>query len=397
VKILHVFHFARYGGIETFARNLLPELERRGHENVVLFGGEQPEADLGEGTFHHLIDLDEPWYLSTSAARRVEAFVSQLDADVACIHTPLRRGAAEPVFARFPTLFFAHNYGGLCPNGGRFYHRGSSICTLDAVPDGRCVANAFLRGCNTKRPGRLAATFALARETNRWLRLLPAVVCGSQFVADSYRRSGAPIGALHVVPYGVAAPKGQRSHDGQTVLFAGRLMAQKGADFLLRAFASVPPPARLVISGSGFELPRLRLLADRLGLASRVEFKGDFPRAPELYPEASLVVLPSLWAEPFGLVGPEAMAHGIPVVASRVGGVPEWLTDGETGFLVEPKDVDALAARINTLLGDPSLAERLGRNAREEAARRFTLKRYVDSYLTLLDECAEPAMRPAAM
>jgi glycosyltransferase involved in cell wall biosynthesis len=152
-----------------------------------------------------------------------------------------------------------------------------------------------------------------------------------------------------------------------------------------------------VISGSGFELPRLRLLADRLGLASRVEFKGDFPRAAELYPEASLVVLPSLWAEPFGLVGPEAMAHGIPVVASRVGGVPEWLTDGETGFLVEPKDVDALAARINTLLGDPSLAERLGRNAREEAARRFTLKRYVDSYLTLLDECAQPAMRLAAM
>lgn len=399
MKILHVFHFARYGGIETFAHNLLPELERRGHENLVLFGGEQPEADLGDGVFHHLRDLDEPWYLSPAAASRLEAFVSQLEADVACIHTPLRRFAAQPVYARFPTLFFAHNYGGLCPSGGRFYHRGSAICTLDGVPDARCIVNAFLRSCNTRRPGRLAATFALTSETNRWLRTLPAVVCGSHYVADTYRRSGAPIANLHVLPYGVPEPaENQRSRaDGQTVLFAGRLLAHKGAAYLIRAFESVSPPARLVISGSGPELPRLRLLAGRLGLESRVEFKGDLPRAKDLYPTASVVVMPSIWAEPFGLVGPEAMAHGIPVVASRVGGIPEWLVDGKTGFLVEPKDVGDLAARINTLLANPALADRLGRNGHEEATRRFTMKRYVDSFTELLNQCAEPQTRLVAI
>lgn len=397
MNILHVFHFARFGGIETFAHNLLPELERRGHKNIVLFGGERPDVALGDGPFHHVPELDEPWYLSPAAARRLEAFVSRLVADVACIHSPLRRLAAQPVYTRFPTLFFAHNYGGMCPSGGRFYQRGSSICTLDGVPDARCIANAFLRSCNSRRPGRLAATFALTSETNLWLRTLPAVVCGSQFVAGTYLRSGAAPGTLHVLPYGVAAPEAQRPHDGYTVLFAGRLLAHKGAEYLVRAFASVPPPARLVVSGSGPELPRLRILAERLGLQSRVEFKGDLQRARELYPAASVVVVPSIWAEPFGLVGPEAMSHGIPVVASRVGGVPEWLIDGETGFLVEPKDVDTLAARINTLLGDPELAGRLGRNARQDAARRFTVKRYVDSFLALLNDYAEPRVQLAAI
>ncbi len=397
MKILHVFHFARYGGIETFARNLLPELERRGHTNLVLYGGEKPAAPLGTGDFHHLPDLDEPWYLSTQAATRLERFAAQLVADMACLHTPLRRLAAEPIFSRFPTLFIAHNYGGLCPSGARFYHRGSAICTLDGVPDGRCIANAFLRNCNSKRPERLAATFALTSETNLWLRTLPAMVCGSNFVADTYRRSGAPGGVVHVLPYGVAAAGAQpRSHDGFTVLFAGRLIQHKGTEYLIRAFASVPPPARLVISGSGPEQSRLGSLAERLGLEPRVEFKGDFPRASELYPSASVVVVPSIWPEPFGLVGPEAMAHGIPVVASRVGGVPEWLSDGETGFLVEPKDVETLAARINALLADPQLAGRLGRNAHLDAARRFTVERYVDSFTALLNQHARSSTRLVA-
>jgi glycosyltransferase involved in cell wall biosynthesis len=177
------------------------------------------------------------------------------------------------------------------------------------------------------------------------------------------------------------------------VLFAGRLIAHKGADTLIRAFEQVPEPARLVVSGSGPELPRLRRLAERLGLSERIEFKGDRPAARELYPSARLVVVPSLWPEPFGLVGPEAMAHGLPVIASRVGGIPEWLADGEVGFLFEPGDVQGLADRINRLLFDRPLARRLGQQARARAGSRFTVPGYVDRFLELLRE-ARSSSRP---
>jgi glycosyltransferase involved in cell wall biosynthesis len=105
------------------------------------------------------------------------------------------------------------------------------------------------------------------------------------------------------------------------------------------------------------------------------------------------VVVPSLWPEPFGLVGPEAMAHGLPVIASRVGGIPEWLADGEVGFLFEPGDVQGLADRINRLLFDRALARRLGQQARARAGSRFTVPGYVDRFLELLRE-ARSSSRP---
>jgi glycosyltransferase involved in cell wall biosynthesis len=78
------------------------------------------------------------------------------------------------------------------------------------------------------------------------------------------------------------------------------------------------------------------------------------------------------------MVGPEAMSYGLPVVAFRVGGVPEWLVDRETGFLVEPRDIDGLAQRIEQLLEDAPLARKLGERGRQMAMERFTITHHVD-------------------
>lgn len=373
--------------METYARLVLAELERRGNENVVIHGGPPPVDGGLERTAHHVAELDQPWFLPRSTRHRLDAILDRVEPDITCIHTPLRKEVAELICSRALALFFAHNYGGLCPSGARFYRRDSSVCELSGTPDHRCVVNAYARGCNSRRPNVLAATFTLTRDTNRWMRRLPMVVCGSAYVAEACRRSGVDAASLRVLPYGVEAVTNQRPvRDQDIVLFAGRLIPHKGADTLIRAFAQVPQPARLVVSGSGPELPRLRRLADGLGLSGRIDFKGDRPSPQELYPIARLVVVPSLWPEPFGLVGPEAMAHGIPVVASRVGGIPEWLDDGEVGFLFEPGDVQGLADRINRLLFDRPLARRLGQRARAVAGSRFTVPGYVDRFLEVLKE-----------
>jgi glycosyltransferase involved in cell wall biosynthesis len=125
------------------------------------------------------------------------------------------------------------------------------------------------------------------------------------------------------------------------------------------------------VAGDGFARGAAEKQAARLGLTERVRFAGWQADLDAFYRRASLLVVPSLWPEPFGIVGLEAMARALPVVAYRSGGIPEWLEDRVTGLLVEPGDVDALAAAIDRLLGDPALARAMGRAGQERQRRLF--------------------------
>jgi glycosyltransferase involved in cell wall biosynthesis len=150
-------------------------------------------------------------------------------------------------------------------------------------------------------------------------------------------------------------------------------LPDKGVDYLLSALARLTRPFRAVVAGSGPAEAWLREKARAEGLGERVHFTGwlDGPAIETLYARADLVVCPSVWDEPFGLVGIESMAHGKPVIAFRVGGIPEWLADGESGFLVERKDVAAMAAAVERLLASPPLAARFGARGRALVAERF--------------------------
>jgi glycogen(starch) synthase len=153
------------------------------------------------------------------------------------------------------------------------------------------------------------------------------------------------------------------------ILGIGRHVPQKGFDVLLRAFARAELPAHdLVLAGDGPERPRLMELARELGVEGRVRFPGKADRATAvaLFKGCDFFVLPSR-QEPMGIVNLEAMAAGKPVIASRVGGVPEIVADGETGILVEPENPDALSAVIRRLAGDGSLKRRLGAAGRRRA------------------------------
>jgi glycosyltransferase involved in cell wall biosynthesis len=119
-----------------------------------------------------------------------------------------------------------------------------------------------------------------------------------------------------------------------------------------------------------------------------VQFTGwlDPKEIKSLYQQAAVVVVPSLWPEPFGMVGIEALNHGKPVVAFNVGGVSEWLKHGENGFLVPPKDISRLAAAIETILTNPGLAHRMGQRARALAVEQFDIDRHVGQLLEVYQE-----------
>jgi glycogen(starch) synthase len=158
-------------------------------------------------------------------------------------------------------------------------------------------------------------------------------------------------------------------HSRPYILGIGRLVPQKGFDVLLRAFAQARLQEHdLLLAGEGAQREPLEVLARELGVGDRVRFVGraDRPTAVALFRGCSFFVLPSRH-EPQGIVNLEAMAVGKAVVASRVGGVPEIVLDGQTGVLVPGEDVDALAGALRAMEADPARREQLGRAGKERA------------------------------
>ena len=169
------------------------------------------------------------------------------------------------------------------------------------------------------------------------------------------------------------------------VLAAANLIPEKGIEQLLRALAMVPA-ARLSIAGDGPQAAYLRTLSETLGLSGRVKFLGLHDDIARLLQEADVFVHPATWAEAFGLTVAEAMAAGRAVVASRTGAVSELIVDGETGLLVPPGDVPALASALESLATQPEFRQALGDNARRRAEAHFDLNRCVEQHLDLCEE-----------
>ena len=175
------------------------------------------------------------------------------------------------------------------------------------------------------------------------------------------------------------------------LLFAGQLVRGKGLDTLLTALSKMKAPARLLVLGAGRQETELRALARKLDLDGRVEFAGSASRdALDIqYRRALCLVVPSRSPETFGLVGPEAMRFATPVVATDVGGVGEWLKDGVTGLAVQPNDPGALAAALDRMLTDRTLAARLGENAQASYEKRFRPEHHVSRLLETFQKVME--------
>lgn len=169
--------------------------------------------------------------------------------------------------------------------------------------------------------------------------------------------------------------------EGPLILAVGNLYPVKDHATLLRALPELPG-ARVAIAGRGEEEPNLRRLAAELGIEARVHLLGLRDDVDRLLAAADLFVQPSR-SEGLPLAVLEAMAAGLPVVATRVGGMGEAVADGETGILVEPGRPEALAAALRRLLGDDVLRERMGRAARTRAQAEFSVETMARRYVAL--------------
>jgi glycosyltransferase involved in cell wall biosynthesis len=268
--------------------------------------------------------------------------------------------------------------------------------------------------------GERARRGALAHFAKRVLHALPWLSADCCFaVSDFVRRrlvevNGVPSHRALLVYNGIdlarfALPPAGRLQQalgiprGSPVVFcSGRAQPYKGVQMLVEAAALLRERGTRAVTfafcGDGPYLEELRALAERRGVSS-FRFLGQRGDVPALLADATVAVVPSLWAEAFGLAVVEAMAAGVPLVATRTGGIPELVGDGLTSLLVEPGDAASLADAIAWLLDDPAAAGEMASRARADVRRRFTIQRSAGAlYAAVSSHLRTPprsAFRPA--
>jgi glycogen(starch) synthase len=339
------------GGIGVLAAQFLPAMRKRGYEYIVVSSrGDRslPPSTTFEGIPVHrfpfwqsIVDIDA----LTEVKRRVARLKSRFAPDLIHVNGVGRDEFFHLVTARAypaPLLVTLH---------------GEWASQADSIVSNVLKSADWVAGCSN-------AILEKAR------KLAPEVIPRSCLVSNA-------------APEAFIAPEPLPIQE-QRVLCLGRLSEEKGFDLGVAAFAAIVerfPRARLIIAGDGPERPGLARQASELHLNNAVEFLGWVPpkNVPALINTATIIMIPSR-IESLPVVALQAAQMARPVVATRIGGLPEVIIDHQTGLLVDRESPQALADAIAFLLDHPQTAAELGQSARHRIQRDFGWDRYVDAY-----------------
>ena len=336
------------GGVQSYLAAVMPALEARGHAVAFL------HLDLpreGEGTPapggapHFCIDRDGVDGALEGARR--------WGPDVVFSHNLRPLEVERRLLAAWPVVKMMHGYFGTCIGGQKTH------LFPRAEPCGRVFGPACLALYGPRRNGRMSLPYALeewrwANDQNALFARYAAVVVASGHMRGEYVRNGVAAEKAHAIPlFSTVAPAdGIPAPEAFHVLFLGRMTQLKGGDLLIRAAAAasraVGRPIPLTMAGNGPRRAAWEALARSLGVPAGFPGWVDDGRRLALLRAASLLAVPSVWPEPFGLVGLEAGSQGVPAVAYGVGGIGEWLADGVNGRLLpgDPPRVEPLAEAL---------------------------------------------------
>jgi glycosyltransferase involved in cell wall biosynthesis len=362
------------GGIERHAHDLAVAFRSRGHAVTLLYG---PRTGRDQDAYV------EPFARAVSVEDRACA----RGLDVVYAHKAKSASDLASI-GDVPAMIAAHDHDLTCVRSHRYLPIGQVPC--HRPPGVSCV----LFGCvvvRDRRPGArlplmLSSPYALRDRLLELAERAPIVAC-SRYVASGLIAAGVPshrVNVVHTLPTDDPTPLAPRPRE-RRLATAGQLIRGKGMWLPIEALSFLPADVTLDIAGEGPIRAELEALARRVA-PGRVRFIGYVPpaRIGAVYDEASVVVVPSHWPEPFGMVGVEAMRRARPVVGAGHGGIPEWLKDGEGGLTFTPGDARDLARAARALLDDPAAGER----AREAAVTRFPYAQMVGRLESLLERVA---------
>ncbi len=398
ILLINKYLFSK-GGAERHFFALQQLLERRGHE-VIVFAMEHPQnvPSPYAGYFASRTDFEHVRFSwnglraaarmiwSFEAARKIDALIRATRPDIAHIHNIYHQISPSilPVLKKhgIPVVMTAHDFHLISPNYNLFHD--GAICE-------RCKPTRYYRAIfhrcikHSLVASMIAAT---AQYLHRWLNVyrknISACISPSKFLLQTMHEWNTRFAREYILTNFVAMQNDPNPAPGEYFLYLGRLSPEKGVDVLLEAAQSVF--SRIVIAGTGPEDRRLRNMAAEHSLKN-VVFVGyqTADAVQRLLRGCRAVIAPSRGYEHCPLAILEAFAAGKPVIASRIGGIPELVVDGTNGLLITAGNAEQLAAAMNTLATDDARSRMLGENALR-SARKCDPEQYYQQLMHVYEE-----------
>ncbi len=368
------------GGCERYIVESVNHLRTVGFRSSLLYavdGGCDPE-------FTGVFDAAFPM---VDVAAQIEA----LAPDVIYVHRLSNLEALQAVAGSgVPVARFFHDHKLFCLREHKYTAVGQHTCT-QRIGLG-CYACLGFVSKTAGFPGIGVRTLTRLEREQRINRTFDAFVVASEYMRGEIVQHGFEASRVHVNQLYAEPMEADASieRDPNLLAFAGQLTTGKGVDTLLTALKMSKSNAKLIIGGTGKFAEAYMQMAERLGISDRVTFAGRLSseQLATLYQRAACVVVPSRAPETFGLIGPEAMRFGTPVIATKVGGMNEWLIEEQTGLAVPVNSPQHLSDAIDRMLLEPGLRQKLGAGAVAKYQAEFRPERHRRRLVNLLCELA---------
>lgn len=383
------------GGVGVYVSGISANLAARGHEIVHLRLGNGTAGIVGPGARVHRMPTSYGFIQGHVLLRAMRELLRETKPDLVHVHecfTTLSPVLLSELRGSSPLVGTLHDVRPFCYLMTRRFTPTGALCRR------QCGISCFTSGC--VRPDGLTDLLRLPR---RWMmdrmnlgewRRLDRIVVPSGYMRDLALQHGIPARSLRLVPHGTRTPPLVPSRNDRSlpplILYLGGLLDYKGPGVLVDALASIRDrPWQAILAGDGPMRGALERAVDRHGLSGRIRFEGhldDRDRIRELLGRARLLAQPSLIPESFALAGIDALAMGTPVVSFGLGGVGEWLRDGENGLVAADGDAADFARQMGRLIDDSALAAEMGARGHRLALERFSEGDSVDALLEVYRE-----------
>jgi glycosyltransferase involved in cell wall biosynthesis len=383
MNVIQVTNFHRFGGGADIVAEATTNILKRKNQEVLLIS--RDSRQLGRGLIGKIKAFVTGIY-SISGRRTIAKLIRERRPDIVHVHelypffSPwvLR----ECRLAGVPVVMTCHDYRLTCPTA--LHYRSGKICEL-------CVGGkeywCILKNCRCNIYE--STGYSLRNLISRKLRLfrenVTCYITPTEFVKLRLVNACYPRERIMVIPNAISVPESQvNASCGKYIAYAGRFSLEKGIETFLAASRQIGLPICL----AGDYTPMAEIIkkgpanARFLGHLKREQLDG-------FYQNARFLVVPSNWFEVFGLVVAEAMAHGLPVIASRVGGLPEIIDEGVTGLLFTPGDVEELAYKMKFLWDNPKLCKQMGQAGRQKVIREYSEDVYFGRLMAVYEKAIQ--------
>jgi glycosyltransferase involved in cell wall biosynthesis len=392
MKILHLHERTEIkGGVEIYISQLQKLLPLQQHDSYWLgideYGEINKVSEFGKGIILETSDQKD-------ILNFLESFIRRNAIDVINIHNIYNRDIIELCFSLLPVVKFSHSPVIVCPGGEKFWRYSEKPCEIKYGL--HCFKHIYSQGCANRHPKRVIKAWSHVNfEVKSASKRYNTIIVMSDYIKNGLLECGIDDKKILCNPYfthPVNYIPGKGNTGYKRLLFIGRLISSKGPHLLITMFYDLAKENENVvldIVGDGIMRSELETLARELGIANKVFFHGwlKHDEVNAKLTDCFLLVFPSIYPEAFGITGIEAMMHSKPVVGFDTGGVSTWLKNDVTGYLVERGNIKDMAAKVQLLINEPPVYERMSKDANEYALVHYSPHVHINKLLQVYNNC----------